>query len=162
MKLRIVKRYVIRTLIILSVYFLISSAILLLVVDDVVNYHSEENHQALFMQQQTRKQLLASSNSYKMPQNRLSSVSCSEYQHTCLISNLYIINKTLHAFVGKDGDTFNASEFNMDTRILTGIGWGSHVMLFQIHQPRESSSHDDGPSDKDLWRQYGEMEYIDG
>ncbi|KAJ3381778.1 hypothetical protein HDU92_005127 [Lobulomyces angularis] len=113
-----------KALIIFTVYTIVSTLILFLTIDK--NFYDDDNK----LQQnvlETTKKFHTTNYKTKLPlkQRRVSNLDCSHIKHTCLISNLYYINKSFKVYVGKN---FNRSEISylQDVRILTGIGHGSH------------------------------------
>jgi hypothetical protein len=63
-------------------------------------------------------------------QRRRSHIECRWNTKTCLISNLYVINNEFHAYLGSNT---NITDWQYMS-VLTGIGWGTGVIRFQVVQ----------------------------
>lgn len=70
--------------------------------------------------------------------SRISTLDCRPKQFTCLIKNLYFINKEFHVYVGSNFELAKLSNV-LDSTILTGIGFGSHSIRFRMADSSSSS-----------------------
>lgn len=65
---------------------------------------------------------------------------CSNFpHHSCLIHNLYHLGGELHVYLGSDFNLTESYTQLRDMRVITGMGFGSHIFRFELDIPKEKS-----------------------
>lgn len=67
-------------------------------------------------------------------ERRISRIDCSRVRHSCLIHNLYYLNNEFRIYLGRGYNLSVDYPDLEDLRVLTGLGWGSHLLRFEIER----------------------------